>query len=531
MSGGIRELLRAAQEAEVRGDFASAVERLREAAVLYDEAGKRTRALAMLRHAQRLDPSRSDLGEGIRQLESSDAEVPSGPSPLQQQMDAVLAEGRPGTPEEGLPGENNRTLVERGPTLAHASVAAWCSFCCRPGAELGPLVAGPAGAFVCGRCLLEAARLLEGAGGHGAFAFSQASRVDLPASSPSAGTAGGDGASQPARGLVRGATDVESQDDLVAQADASRLQHVPSQASSGVLRELRMRALVERESGRADSGYVAVDVGTGFDVQRDGGNSGRTGEAVVASSRAGDVVSRAVSGQEPPDDRTRALPPERVSVEDVPQLVRTRDALLQAIDSGGRRVLLIGPAGAGKSAVLEDVARKRDGFFFSIATAPRSLPGEWLLILEVPQATDPSEWGAALALLDRHPGRAILAVRGQPMKGGITLRAAERTLTVPSTAALMTATADALPQVLVEQVDAVVELDALDVNALTTLAERMLRTRGFAAPFVRQTAGMVAKLAYASGRGIHEVHALVRRIPDGKWVGARPVSGKRKKAR
>ncbi|MHB8877619.1 MAG: ClpX C4-type zinc finger protein, partial [Myxococcaceae bacterium] len=50
--------------------------------------------------------------------------------------------------------------VERGPTLADPAIPAWCSFCCRPIREVGPLVAGPAGAFICLPCIGEARGLL-----------------------------------------------------------------------------------------------------------------------------------------------------------------------------------------------------------------------------------------------------------------------------------------------------------------------------------------------------------------------------------
>ncbi|MBL0694100.1 ClpX C4-type zinc finger protein [Comamonas sp. JC664] len=51
-------------------------------------------------------------------------------------------------------------LIERGPTRADAALDAWCSFCCRPRADTGDLVAGPAGAFICKSCLLESQSLL-----------------------------------------------------------------------------------------------------------------------------------------------------------------------------------------------------------------------------------------------------------------------------------------------------------------------------------------------------------------------------------
>jgi ATP-dependent protease Clp ATPase subunit len=48
----------------------------------------------------------------------------------------------------------------RQASLADPRMDAWCSFCCRPKQEVGQLVAGPAGAFICGSCVLLATELL-----------------------------------------------------------------------------------------------------------------------------------------------------------------------------------------------------------------------------------------------------------------------------------------------------------------------------------------------------------------------------------
>jgi len=53
------------------------------------------------------------------------------------------------------------------PVLADPAQAAWCSFCCRPGQEVGSLVAGPAGAYICRGCVERAQALLGDAGGGG----------------------------------------------------------------------------------------------------------------------------------------------------------------------------------------------------------------------------------------------------------------------------------------------------------------------------------------------------------------------------
>ncbi|MFN7134008.1 MAG: ClpX C4-type zinc finger protein, partial [Myxococcales bacterium] len=70
----------------------------------------------------------------------------------------------------------------------------WCSFCCRPKAEAGPMIAGPAGAFICRGCIAASARL---SGGEAPGA------ADVPSGSPRAPAAANGAAASP--GFVRSA--------------------------------------------------------------------------------------------------------------------------------------------------------------------------------------------------------------------------------------------------------------------------------------------------------------------------------------
>jgi ClpX C4-type zinc finger len=119
-----RELLRLAQEAERSGDLARAESLLEQAAAAVDRAGHGERAARLRRHARRL--------------------------------------------AETLPGETGQALTERFPVLADPAAAAWCSFCCQPDREVGRLVAGAAGAFICAGCLQRAEALLGPSGSEGA---------------------------------------------------------------------------------------------------------------------------------------------------------------------------------------------------------------------------------------------------------------------------------------------------------------------------------------------------------------------------
>ena len=119
MPDDVRELLMSAQAAERSGDLHTAQDLLEQAARACEAGGRSARALQLRRQAERLAAR--------------------------------------------LPGDTTRPLVERVPVLADPEQRAWCSFCCRPDAEVGRLVAGPAGAFVCRACVELSLGLLGGA--------------------------------------------------------------------------------------------------------------------------------------------------------------------------------------------------------------------------------------------------------------------------------------------------------------------------------------------------------------------------------
>ncbi|MGZ3457990.1 MAG: ClpX C4-type zinc finger protein [Archangium sp.] len=193
MAENVRDVIRAAQAAELGGDKSRAIELLRRAAELCRRAGNSARAEQLLRYALRLDPSRKELGDELGRLEAvMRAESPPASSTpafdedsepgvfvleedtsssLREALrEAELAVDRRTTPVASsvevpapnpLP-EGEGVFIERGPTRADPSLDAWCSFCCRPRSEVGPLVAGPAGAFICSACIGESGALLGG---------------------------------------------------------------------------------------------------------------------------------------------------------------------------------------------------------------------------------------------------------------------------------------------------------------------------------------------------------------------------------
>jgi hypothetical protein len=151
-----REYIRDAQTAEIQGDKAQAIELLIKAADLYQREGKAMRAAQMLRHAQRLG------GDEFEDVDSSPPMPDLAAAKVYHLPDSPAPPAPPpsSAPNGDLEGATLRKMVERGPTLALPALRAWCSFCCRPSDEVGAVIAGPAGAFICRSCLDESERLL-----------------------------------------------------------------------------------------------------------------------------------------------------------------------------------------------------------------------------------------------------------------------------------------------------------------------------------------------------------------------------------
>ncbi len=133
MTSTIRDLLTQAQAAEARQDLSEAIRLLKEAEQYYRERQLDGRAQQMARNVARLEAARGPVSDGFGD------ELLDGSS--------------------GVPGGAALAAVERGPQRADPALEAWCSFCCKPKQEVGDLVAGPAGAFICRSCVAVSAVL------------------------------------------------------------------------------------------------------------------------------------------------------------------------------------------------------------------------------------------------------------------------------------------------------------------------------------------------------------------------------------
>lgn len=157
----IRELLAAAQQAEIRGDVREAGRLLDRAARWYESRQRDGRAQQMLRHAARLRANggtEASAGAGL--------DDPEDPDELDFGFGDGLTSRGAAPPAEPPPTPRRSRLFEpRTPVLADPAEDAWCSFCCRPAKEVGALVGGPTGAYLCRSCLEAATRALGEGGG------------------------------------------------------------------------------------------------------------------------------------------------------------------------------------------------------------------------------------------------------------------------------------------------------------------------------------------------------------------------------
>ena len=137
-----------AQDAERRGKKDEAVRLLRIAAAWYRDRKLLRRAGQMLRQARRVEGVEEEEVPGEAVFGFDDPTVGAAE---EDEGDSVseMREGRV-------------LLEQRLPQLADPGLDAWCSFCCRPKNEVGPLVAGPAGAYICEGCVGTSSGLLGG---------------------------------------------------------------------------------------------------------------------------------------------------------------------------------------------------------------------------------------------------------------------------------------------------------------------------------------------------------------------------------
>ncbi len=334
MGDNVRELLAQAQAAEVRGDRERAVSLLNKAADIYEQGDNLARAEKMRRHVARLEAAALE----------------------------------PDWRAEG------RLIPERGPTPPDQSLDAWCSFCCRPHKETGPLVGGPTGSFICKECIGTAHQLIPGEHGAQPWLLGPALRAASAA-------------------LV----------GLAEQADA--------------------RARIETRAAKA--------------------------------------------------------------------------------------VMLLGPEGCGKSALLHAL-----GPVWPLGgVAPQ---GDHAGI-DLSRAATAEEEAAVLRWLDASPvRRLVVATRGALPDPVLTLKGSGAEQPIYGSDSVWLAIGRRLSASFVAKVEAFFSIPALGQASLNALGAHWLQERAHVNVDAQALSKMV-ELADASGRGAHELRALINRVPEGTW--------------
>ncbi|AFE05403.1 TPR repeat-containing ClpX C4-type zinc finger protein [Corallococcus coralloides DSM 2259] len=330
-----------------------------------------------------LPPEEDELDPATGLLRASGAEdtvVPGGLlRPPDEDTSPVHAEPARGRRRE-------KRIIERGPTRADPALDAWCSFCCRPRGEVGDLVAGPAGAFICKGCLGESQGLLG---------------------------------------------------DVVALSSVRK--PVP----------------------------------------------------VVEEPRAGVV--------------------EMVGHDEVKTLLE------RTLQAGARCLLLVGPEGCGKSLFFQSLQRRGLGVLASM-DALESTPGTEPLLVEDVDRLEPRAQATLTAFLANRPARAVvMSARGAVSSLGLWVRGEGGSLPVPTTAGMIEAVQGTVPVSLLERVQVLLPVRRPTVPELVEVARRTLSLRQPAVTLSEEVLGAFAAEAVRSPRAGHELQALLSRVYAGSW--------------
>ncbi|WP_237078540.1 ClpX C4-type zinc finger protein [Myxococcus xanthus] len=485
MAENPRELIRAAQSAETQGDVARAVECLQNAAELYLQAGNPSRALQLLRHAQRLDGSRADIADAVNRLEWIPEPLLARPGTDADDEEALPASGVLHSLEsESLPDVVHRQrLIEDA--LREAALHA---------GDDAPRDA--AQAWVIETEVAEDLQRLE----------AQIARI---------------------AGVVAGAEDSSSPPDATVDVRGG-VASIPGDGEDILTdvqpRRRREARLVERGPTRADA---ALDAWCSFCCRP------RTDTGDLVAGPAGAFICKncLFESQSLLGDVT-LVPPPTVSrperpVAPVLGLVGqgvTQALLTQSLEAHARTLLVIGPEGSGKSVWFQQLQREAVGVITPVADLDLTTSSRTLLVEDVDRL-DATSHATLQDFLARDSRPAVLlSARGMRTEArGLSLRGDAYSVSVSTTAALAQAVRGAVPTDILEHVQVLLPLQVPTPSEFVEIARQRLASREPAVSVSEEVLMALAQEASRSPRAGHELHALLNRVPTGTWTMAPTV--------
>ncbi|MBN8232079.1 hypothetical protein JYK02_31645 [Corallococcus macrosporus] len=542
MADNPRELIRAAQTAELQGDRTRAAECLEQAAALYQRSGHTSRASQLLRQARQLKARAPDVSPAftaamaggkdamafravswsdevsaafndkadarVHTLEESSvtggAALPSEPG-LPKLAGRIAAIGAPSsaeavtlhdgprstsTAEADGPSAENETPVSGGQRQSAASLAAVAS-----GDASRPASDGTAAASTDGQRSVPDDDVVVPGG------------MLLPPEEDELA---------PATGLLRasGAEDVVVPGGLLRPPDED-MSPVHAEPARGRRREKR---IIERGPTRADP---ALDAWCSFCCRP----RGEVGDLVAGP--AGAFICKGCLGESqgllgdvvPP-------PPVRKPVVEEPRQTGTvemvghdevKTLLERTLQAGARCLLLVGPEGCGKSLFFQSLQRRGQGVLTTVE-ALESTPGTEPLLVEDVDRLESGGQAALTAFLASHRERAVvMSARGAVSSLGLWVRGEGGSLPVPTTAGMIEAVQGLVPVSLLERVQVLLPVRRPTVPELVEVARRSLALRQPAVTLSEEVLGAFAAEAVRSPRAGHELQALLSRVYAGSW--------------
>ncbi|WP_228557906.1 ClpX C4-type zinc finger protein [Myxococcus sp. AB056] len=537
MAENPRELIRAAQSAETQGDVARAVECLQKAAELYRHAGNPSRALQLLRHAQRLDGSRADIADAVNRLEWMPEPLLARPGMDADDEEALPASGVVHSLEsELLPDVVHRQrLIEDA--LREAALHAGDD---APRDAAQAWVIETEVAEDLQRLEAQIARIAGVVAGAEDSSSPPDATVDVRggvASIPgwSAGAPGRNApsASMPAPEAASsdklqdgvGEQELLGVDESTTRLASSRMTGEAEEAPTGedILTDARLRRrrearIIERGPTRADA---ALDAWCSFCCRP----RTDTGDLVAGPAGAFICKSCVFESQSLLGDVT-LVPPPTVSrperpVTPVLGLVGqgvTQALLTQSLEAHARTLLVIGPEGSGKSVWFQQLQREAVGVITPVADLDVTTSSRTLLVEDVDRlnATSHATLQAFLAR-DSRPV-VLLSARGMRTEArGLSLRGDAFSVSVSTTAALTQAVRGTVPTDILEHVQVLLPLQVPTPAEFVEIARQRLTSREPAVSVSEEVLMALAQEASRSPRAGHELHALLNRVPTGTW--------------